>query len=234
MFHSEANNQQVQPLTTPGVGACEQKPKLSLWRVVVRALMLAALPLLSFGCATGATTSLNSEAGTGELDGRMTTLVYASTDKNTADIYLSDLPRGALEPDGDLSSVSGQFVHLHVFITPEAGSTPIDVGACSVVFRTIVVARGQLGMYGGGAFLNPKSAPGGDTFAGSISRGTGRLITSTPGFVDKLGASVFGAKFRVPRNEKAAAECAKRLQTMLELMPPPPAPKAKPTGRNAE
>ena len=234
MFQSVANNTKVHPSTGPGARACERKPKPGSWRWIGPFLMLAVVPLMGLGCATGATTSLTSEAGTGELDGRMTTLVYASSDKNTADIYLSDLPRSALEPDADLSSVSGQFVHLHVFITPEAGSTPIDVGACSVVFRTIVVARGQIGMYGGGAFLNPRSAPGGDTFAGSISRGTGRLITSTPGFVDKLGASVFGAKFRVPRNEKAAAECAKRLQTMLELMPPPPAPKARPPGRNAE
>jgi len=162
---------------------------------------------------------IKSQSGAGELRGAMAVAVYATTDKNTADVFLSDLPAAALEPDGDLSAVSGMFTHIHVFITPAAGSTPIDSGACSVVVRTIVVARGQLGMYGGGAFLNPSSAPGGGSYSGTISRGTCRMLTKTGGFMDRLGPSEFSASFRVSRNEALVERLRTRLGTMLELMP---------------
>ncbi len=178
------------------------------------------------GCASGASTTLRSEGGAGELRARMAVMAYTSPDKNTADVYMSDLPREALEPDADLSGVAGQFVHMHVFITPSAGSTPIDAGACSVVVRTFVVARGQVGLYGGGAFLNPNSAPGSGPLSGSISGGTCRLLSSTPGFVDRLGPSEFSAKFRVPRNDALAAQLGKRLATMLQLVPSTTAPSA--------
>lgn len=180
------------------------------------------------GCSTSATTTLHSESGAGDLNARMTVLAYTSIDPNTADIYMSDLPRPALEPDADLTSVSGQFVHMHIFMTPEAGHTPIDPGACSVVVRTFVLARGQIGLYGGGAFLDPDNSLGGGSFSGSITGGTARLLNSTGGFIDKLGPSEFRAKFRVPRNEKLAEQMQKRLTTMLEFLPEVQTPLPKP------
>lgn len=219
--------------SAPGLKALALRGVVSAVGRAAAALLLAGWCLAAgAGCASGASTTLRSEADTGELRGSMTVLAYSPQDLNTADVFLSDLPPAALEPDGDLSGVSGQLTQLHVFMTPEAGNTPIDAGACSVVVRTIVVARGQLGVYGGGAFLNPNSAPGGSSYSGKISKGTCRLLTRTPGFVDKLGPSEFRASFRVPRNDAAVEKLQKRMATMLELAPPPPPaqPGPKPRG----
>jgi len=184
-------------------------------------MVLALSLFVGSGCTSGATTTLRSEEGAGELRGTMRVMAYTSSDRNNAEVYMSDLPLSALEPDADLSDVSGQFVQMHVFITPSAGSTPIDVGACNVVVRTFVVARGQIGLYGGGAFLSPDSGPGTGSLSGTMVGGTCRLLSATPGFVDKLGPSEFRASFRVPRNDQLAAQLGKRLATMLELVPTP-------------
>lgn len=149
---------------------------------------------------------------------------YAALDGNTADVYMTDLPPAALQPDGDLSNVWGQFVHLHLFVSPKAGQTPIANSACSVTVRHVVIARGQIGVYGGGGFLIPGTDPGDDYLTGSIRGATCRLVALSPGFVDRLGASEFRTTFKVPKDDAQARELAARLSEILGLAKPLPAP----------
>lgn len=176
-----------------------------------------------FGCGTTGTALLRSAAGPGTLETKFPVLAYVSSDVNTADVYMSDLPVAALDPQADLSGVSGVLVHLHMFIAPLAGETPIANSACSATVRVVVVADGHVGIYGGGGFLAPREAPGRTTFGGTIRDASCRLTAKSPGFADLLGSSVFSCTFRVPSDAAAAKRIERRLSTILAALPPPQA-----------
>lgn len=145
-------------------------------------------------------------------------------DSNTADVYMTDLPPAALEPGADLSDVWGQIIHMHLFVAPKPGSTPIATSACSVTVRSIVIACGEIGVYGGGGFLDPLTEPGEKVLEGAIRGASCRLVAATPGFVDRLGASEFRADFEVPRNDTQARNLAARLGEILALTTQIPGP----------
>ncbi len=174
-----------------------------------------------FGCGTAGTANLRSVSSASNLNATLTTLAYVSTDPNTADVYMTDLPVPALGPDADLAGISGVLVHLHMFITPLAGETPIANSACSATLRSLVIADGHVGVYGGGGFLAPSEAPGGPTFGGTMRDASCRLTTQSPGFADRLGSSVFSSNFRVPKDPRTAKLIEHRLSTILAQLPPP-------------
>jgi hypothetical protein len=163
-----------------------------------------------------------------DLVATLPTNAYTARDRNTADVYLTDLPPDALKPGADLSEVWGQLVHLHLFVAPKPGSTPIATSACSVTVRAVVIARGEIGVYGGGGFLDPETEPGDSVLEGSMRRASCRLVAKTPGFMDRLGASSFQADFTAARDEPGARSLAARLQEILALTTPvqsaPPEP----------
>jgi hypothetical protein len=152
-------------------------------------------------------------------------LAYSATDRNTADIYLTDLTEEQLDPGTDLSSVTGNLVHIHLFVTPSAGDTPIRSTACSATIRHFVLARGQIGVYGGGGFLNPSRRPGRSTLGGSIRGATLRLVSSTPGFQDLVGPADFSASFNAPLDKALSAEIADRAVDLLEAIEKSNAPR---------
>lgn len=178
-----------------------------------------------FGCGTSGSAELRSVASpatpAAQLSAKLTTLAYTSSDVNTADIYMTDLPRAALEPEADLTGVSGVLVHLHLFITPLAGETPIANSACSATVRTVVIAEGNFGVYGGGGFLAPNESPGGSTFGGKVRDASCRISTKSPGFADRLGSAVFSSTFRVPKDAATSKLIERRLGSILASLPPP-------------
>jgi len=143
---------------------------------------------------------------------------YWAPDASTADIYLTNLDAAALDPGTDLSQVTGRIVHLHLFLVPLAGSTPVGSAACSVTIRHIVLARGSIGIYGGGGFLAPSGRPGNEEFGGSIKGATLRLSGQTTSFVDRLGASTMDAGFTAPRDEAMAKRIAARVNDVLAVV----------------
>lgn len=179
-----------------------------------------------FGCGTNGTATLRSAGAPVTLSTKLTTLAYLSSDGNTADVYMTDLPAASLDPAADLSGVSGVLVHLHMFIAPLAGETPIADSACSSTVRAVVVADGHIGVYGGGGFLSPSEAPGGATFGGTIRDASCRLTAKSAGFADRLGSSVFASSFRVPKDDGAAKRIERRLATILASLPPSKAAEA--------
>src|SRR5262249_37656381 len=135
---------------------------------------------------------------------------YIAPDNNTADVYMTDLPAEALEPGADLSTTWGQILHMHLFVAPKPGYTPIEASACSIPVRHVVIARGEIGVYGGGGFLDPATDPGDRVLKGSIRGATCRLVAKTPAFVDRLGAAEFRADFQVPKDETQARNLGAR------------------------
>lgn len=162
--------------------------------------------MLAPGCGTSAVdrVTLVSTSSRAELPARPSTRVYGALDRNTADFYLTDLPESASAPGADLRSYTGHLIHVHLFIAPKAGSTPIAPGASTVTVRHIVLAGGEMGMYAGGGFMTPSDTIGSAESGGRISGATLRLAGATPGFVDRLGPSEMAAAFSATRDEARA------------------------------
>lgn len=185
-----------------------------MWMVTVGLVLLSVFVTGCTPMAGVRLRSVTSVAG-GTLEMKPRTAAYLAGDRNTADVYLTDLPATALDPAADLKGVSGQMVHIHLFLTPKAGSTPIDSTACSATVRHVVIADGRIGVYGGGGFLSPDTSPGDRVLAGHISDATLRLVSASPEFGDRLGASRFECAFRAPLDQRLANTLAARLDTIL-------------------
>jgi hypothetical protein len=180
----------------------------------VRAGCVAAALLLG-GCAVQTGVEVRSVQQSAMDAPVMRTAAYTSSDRNTAEVYLTDLDRSQLQPGADLSGISGRIVQIRMFLEPLAGSTPIEASACSVIVRHIVLADGQVGIYGGGGFLNPDRRAGRSRFSGHVRGATLRLTAQTEGFNDALGAATLDARFSARRDEELAALIAARVDDLL-------------------
>ncbi|MBL8762643.1 MAG: hypothetical protein JNM07_00050 [Phycisphaerae bacterium] len=145
---------------------------------------------------------------------------YSTPDASTADLYLTDLPLNRLQnPNDSLADVSGSLVHVHLFLVPKAGSTPIDATACNATVRQLVFAQGVLGLYAGGGFFNPSGDPGDPELAGSMRGASLRLARSSPGFADRLGPVTLAGTFGAPRSEGLARNLAARMEALIGALP---------------
>ena len=130
---------------------------------------------------------------------------YRADDTSTAEFYISDIPLRELARAESFEELAGTIVHIHLFIRPKPGKTPIQPTASTATIQAVVLARGEVGLYGGGGFMLPAGTPGDDSFGGSIRGGSVRLLAATPGFADRLGAAHFTAGINAPDDEAAAA-----------------------------
>lgn len=184
-----------------------------------------------FGPSVGGSAVITSIDQSKAMTPVFTTAAYSSTDSNTADIYLSDLPQERLmDPRDPLTDLSGSFVHIHVFLIPEPGATPIDATACNTTVRHLVLAgpvktlaaasdAPALGLYAGGGFLNPDSEIGDATFGGSITDVSHRLVREGPGFKDAIGGGLMNGSFSAARNEEVSRVLGARFDQLMRLIP---------------
>ena len=187
------------------------KPLKALYPLI---LAILALPALT-GCGSYARITISSPLNGATLSPSLTTRAYSYADENTVDIYLSDLTPEELgvpmDQDPAKRSV-GQIVHIHMFIRPSPGKTPIEPQASNCSIRHLILAPGATGLYGGGGFLLPSGSASSGTFGGSISAGTLRLQAASPHFHDAIGPSGVRASFKVKENRELALTMARRLE----------------------
>jgi len=139
------------------------------------------------------------------LSPHLRTIGYRAIDESTADIYLSDIPLDRLAATDSLDDLTGSIIELHMFVNPKPGKTPIETTASSVTIRQVILAGGQIGLYGGGGFLFPNGSPGDTSFGGRIKHGSVRLLAATAGFRDRLGAAEFDAGVMARKDAAATA-----------------------------
>lgn len=156
------------------------------------------------------------------------TACYKRVDANTADLYFSDLPADRLaDPSDDLTDAAGSILHIHYFLSPSAGNTPIDDTACNVTVRNLVIAPGSggrsqvIGEYGGGGFFFPSGVIGDEVFGGSMREGTHRLLASTAGFKDLLGPASIGGRMLAARDDVLADAIQARMQRLVRELSAP-------------
>lgn len=177
--------------------------------------LAAGCACLMSGCA--GTTSLTVESERSALTPTIQTAVYGFTDSNTADIYLSDLPpedlvaRLAQGVEGE----PGVVLHLHVFLAPKAGRTPIDFTASNASVTLLVLNGAARGVYGGGGFMLPSSSLGGATIAGEMRQATIRLVESDAGFGDALGLAEVSGDIAARRDDALAARISDEMTRLL-------------------
>lgn len=156
----------------------------------------------------------------GVLNADLPTRFYTSTDRNTGDFYLTNLPDSLWKAGADPSAMEGVIVHVHMFMSPKAGRTPIATTANSCTVRVLVLSQGQLGMFGGGGYLTKSGTSGLPTLGASVADSSLRLMRATPGFSDALGPSVFTGSFTCPRDEAQARLMSRAIGSLLTATTP--------------
>jgi len=80
----------------------------------------------------------------------------------------------------------GLIIHIDLLWLPAAGKTPMDISATNVSIRYVVVAGGEVGVYGGAGFALPAGSPGGRSSTLTLWDASMELLDATDGFVDLL------------------------------------------------
>jgi hypothetical protein len=180
--------------------------------------MAAAAVTGACGAGTGDLTILSTKDGT-EVTPAFTTTIFTHSDANTVDAFLTDLPVDRLlNPNDSLADLSGSIVHVHLFLMPKAGRTPIDDAACNSTIRHMIIAQGAMGLYGGGGFLYPSSDADDDTFHATLEDASLRLVRKGPGFADRLGAAKEIGSFNAQRDDARTRALQARFGRMTDAL----------------
>lgn len=158
------------------------------------------------------------------LKSTLPTRAYTYQDKNTADIYLTDLSQQQLtnffENDADWSTFTGSMVHIHLFLDPKPGKTPIEPTAANATVRYIVLANGEIGVYDGAGFILPGKKIGKGSLSGALHGAPAKLTRKTPRFNDPLPATRLDISFGVKENRPLADELRARIDALSSAADP--------------
>ena len=173
--------------------------------------LLIALILLHFWATAGCTAERPSGVLRAEslgresvvLIGRFVTAFYAQNKSAETSFFLSDVPLEQLL-SGRVDQ--GLVVHLDLLWIPEAGATPMDSSATNATIRYIVIAPGEVGIYGGAGFAVPHGEPGQDTLSVSLRDASLTLLESTDGFVDLLSPARLTGDFTAVLDSRRARQ----------------------------
>ena len=137
-----------------------------------------------------------------ELRANFNESFYMENDGSIASFLLSDTPIEQLMA-GEVERA--QVLHVELLWSPRPGATPLSSSATNATLRYLVFVDGEVGIYGGTAFIRHNRSIGSRRMSVSIAQGTIRLLESTPGFVDRLSPGTFSGSFTTERDERSAA-----------------------------
>tara|TARA_E500000318_G_scaffold2060_1_gene2849 strand:+ start:165349 stop:165978 length:630 start_codon:yes stop_codon:yes gene_type:complete len=187
-------------------------------------LTLAGCNALRGGGGSGGTSTIISDTTGSVYETNLRTRVYTYHDDNTADIYLTDLSDDQLtsffKTNADWSQISGTIVHIHLFLDPKPGKTPIEPTAANASIRYGIISNGQIGIYDGAGFMLPGEKPGKGSISGSFRAAPLRLSRATPGFADPLTPARMDLSFDSKLDPSASPELQARLDAMAALAKP--------------
>lgn len=187
-------------------------------------LSLSACNALRGGGGSGGSSTVISDTTGTVYETNLRTRVYRYHDDNTADIYLTDLSDQMLtaffQANADWSQISGTIVHIHLFLDPKPGKTPIEPTAANASIRYAIISNGQIGIYDGAGFILPGQKPGKDSINGAFKAAPLRLSRATDGFADPLTPARLDMSFDAKLDEQAAPELQARLDAMATVAKP--------------
>lgn len=186
-------------------------------RLVLMLLSAAALMSVGSCMSSSGTSTLTIESSRAVMQPPVRTAVYRMIDPNTADLFFSDFPEDVLVErlrrgrEGE----PGVILHIHLFLHPKAGQSPIDFTATNTAITYAVFTGGSLGVYGGGGFLLPSTRVGDAALAGTMRGATIRLIEQQGGFTDRLGQAEVSGSLSARRDDELASMISAELTRLL-------------------
>ena len=118
-------------------------------------------------------------------------------------LLLSTVPLDAFRND---EVESAQVIAIHLLWEPWPGRTPVNPEATNLMIRHVVIAQGEIGVYGGGGFGWPTGTPGETGLGIAIENSNVSLLDSTPGFRDLLTPAVIRGDVAALLDEVATVE----------------------------
>ncbi len=137
------------------------------------------------------------------LVGRYVTAFYADHESTETSFFLSDVPLTQIL-SGQVSE--GLVVHLDLLWVPQPGITSMDSQATNASIRYIVIANGEVGVYGGAGFALPLGQVGQNSLTISLRDASLTLLDSTEGFRDLLSPARLWGTFTATRDERRARQ----------------------------
>lgn len=95
----------------------------------------------------------------------------------------------------------GQILHIELLWLPKPGATPMDSSAADASIRYVIIANGEVGVYGGAGFLMPGGSLDGKTASMSLRDSSLQLEQATSGFVDLLSPGQMVGNFTATQDE---------------------------------
>ncbi|MFG0285852.1 MAG: hypothetical protein ACF8R7_15660 [Phycisphaerales bacterium JB039] len=189
------------------------------------------------GCVSPDRVTLESTTSDARLEARFPTVTFAPMGRAGLDFVLTDLTLDELDPSTDVETLTGRIVRISVVVRPLPGATPIDPTAANATVQYLILSRGAIGLYSGGAFVNPGEPLGTDNLHVRIKRGAMRLTARNDRFIDPLGPTELAADFTAVPDEALTARAAAKLEQILARLyraepardaAPPPEPEPAP------
>ena len=151
--------------------------------------ILFTLLLLLSACTSGGGLAQNSSVQIQSMGSNSYTLladcstvVCTTGFANEGEIWMTDIPIDELARG---NSPDGQIVHLQVLWNPVAGKTPLASTSTNLVIKHIIIADGEVGVYGGGGYCWSKGSPS-EGMSLDIEDATIAMQNRSPGFLDLL------------------------------------------------
>ena len=172
----------------------------------------------SVGVGAGAPFTIESSTRNVTMTPDLRTRVFTAQGVNTANVYLSDMTMpeltDALSRGG--SGATGNLIHIHMFLMPKAGETPVDFTAANATVRHYVIADGAVGLYAGGGFFLPTDTPSKRrTLVARLGGATLRLTDAAGPFEDRLESSDVKGGVTATRDEEAVTAIESRLPSLI-------------------
>lgn len=187
-------------------------------------LAAGACGTLRGGGGSGGSSKIVSDTTSSVYETNLRTRAYTFHDDNTADIYLTDLSDAQLtsffQKNADWSQISGTMVHIHLFLDPKPGKTPIEPTAATASIRYAIISAGQVGIYDGAGFMLPGQKPGKSSISGSFNAAPLRLSRATDAFSDPLTPARLTMSFDAKLNDLTAPELQARIDALAAIAKP--------------
>jgi hypothetical protein len=146
------------------------------------------------------------------LRGNFTTAYYSEAAGTGTSFVLSDVP---LEDVRAGTVRNGQIMHVQLLWLPQGGRTPMEPTATNASIRYVVIANGEVGVYGGAGFARPSGSLDSKRVRLTLRDASLQLEQATPGFNDLLSPAQITGTFTATLDEKRTVQLQRAVSQLV-------------------
>jgi hypothetical protein len=132
--------------------------------------------------------------------------------QGSTSFMLADVP---VQQVLDRNVTQAQILHVDLLWEPMPGRTPIDPSATNASLRLVIIADGEVGLYGGAGFAMPSGSLDGKSVTLTLRDASLQLLDATPGFRDLLSPAEMTGTFTARRDEKKTQQLNQAASQMV-------------------